>query len=192
MSPCSRPPTPSCPLLGVRALTTRYVAPRFRATPTALAGALVASTLVFACAAPAAPQVSAAAPAQRPGKSEPERVTLYPGTAEYRTFLEQIHQDILQSRAALDPILADDDVAQLTIDGTKLTVARIDEAHALRTAAILERDEPADQVGARWFRRRGGPGRIFVVMGEGSLLFNIDQTGISLEPGSLTGDGGGG
>jgi len=28
-----------------------------------------------------------------------------------------------------------------------------------------------------------------VIMGEGTLLFNIDDTGISLEPGSLSGDG---
>jgi hypothetical protein len=152
-----------------------------------LLGALLLACSGFACAAapPAASPSSSAPVAGEQGQQE----ALYPGTPEYGAFLEEIRQDIARSRAQIEPILQDGDIAQLTIEGSKLSVERIDQARASRVALILERDDPKDEVGARWFRRSAGPGRIMVLMGEGTLLFNIDDTGISLEPDSLSDDG---
>ena len=145
--------------------------------------ALALCCLELACAG-APPPASASSPAPVAGE-EPQQLTLYPGTPEYRAFLEQIHQDIVLSRAEIEPILEDGDIAQLTIAGSQRSVERIEQSRARRIAMILERDYPKDEVGPRWFRRSQGTGRIFVMMGEGTLLFNIDDTGISLEPGSL-------
>lgn len=145
---------------------------------------MLAAGLLAACAGPGTPAESPSAPREREG----QLVTLHPGTPEYRAFFEQIHADILRSRTELEPILLDGDVAQLTIEGEKLSVERIDETRARRIAAVLEHDYPEDEVSPRWFRRRDGPGRIFVIMGEGTLLFNIDEKGIGLEPGSLDAD----
>jgi hypothetical protein len=149
-------------------------------------GPLLLACLAVACAA-APPAASPSSPAPVAGE-EPQQMALYPGTPEYRAFLEQVRQDIVRSRTEIEPILQDGDIAQLTIDGSKLSVERIDQARASRVAMILERDSPEDEVGPRWFRRSDGPGRIFVTTGEGSLLLNIDDTGLSLEPGSLADD----
>ncbi|HEU4583905.1 MAG TPA: hypothetical protein VFS67_36860 [Polyangiaceae bacterium] len=110
---------------------------------------------------------------------------MYPGTPEYPAVLEEINQDIVRSRAEIEPILEDGDIAQLTIEGSKLSVERIEQSRARRIAMILEREYPKDEVSPRWFRRSDGPGRVFVMIGDGSLLFNIDSAGITLEPGSL-------
>jgi hypothetical protein len=149
--------------------------------------ALAAASLAVACSSGAPPAASPSSSSHTTANEQPQRITLVPGTPEYRAFLEHIHQGILRRRAAIEPILRDGDVAQLTFEGSKLSVARIDQTRAQHIADFLEREDPSDEVGRRWFRRRGGPGRIFVVMGEGSLLFNIDESGISLEPGSLIG-----
>jgi hypothetical protein len=158
--------------------------PALASRPRALRAPLLACLALACAAAPPAASPSSPAPAEAPQQS-----TLYPGTPEYRAFLEQIHQDIVRSRAQIEPILEDGDIAQLTIEGSKLSVERIDQARASRVAMILEHDDPKDEVSPRWFRRREGPGRIMVILGEGTLLFNIDDTGISLEPGSLSDDG---
>lgn len=159
--------------------------PALASCPGAL-GALLLVCVALACAAPP-PAASPSSPAPVAGEV-PQQETLYPGTPEYRALLEQIHQAVLRSRAEIEPILEDGDIAQLTIEGSKLSVERIDQARARRVAMILERDYPKDEVSPRWFRRSDGPGRIFVILGEGTLLFNIDDTGISLEPGSLADD----
>jgi hypothetical protein len=141
--------------------------------------------LALGCAA-AVPPAPASPAARAPAAGEqPQQITLYPGTPEYPAFLEQINQDIVRSRAEIEPIVEDGDIAQLTIEGSKLSVERIEQPRARRLAMILERDYPKDEVSPRWFRRSDGPGRIFVMMSEGTLLFNIDGSGISLEPGSL-------
>lgn len=157
--------------------------PALASCPRVLAALLFACLPLSCAASPPAASPSSAAPAEH---DEGEQVTLYPGTPEYKAFLEQIRQDIVRSRGEIEPILQDGDIAQLTIEGSKLSVERIDQARASRVAMILERDDPKDEVSPRWFRRSAGPGRIMVVMGEGTLLFNIDDTGISLEPGSLS------
>jgi len=156
--------------------------PALASCPRAL-GALLLACLALGCAS-APPVASPSSPAPL-GSEEPKQLTLEPGTPEYRAFLEQIHQDIVRSRAEIEPILEDGDIAQLTIEGSKLSVERIDQTRASRVAMILERDYPKDEVSPRWFRRSEGPGRIMVILGQGTLLLNIDDTGISLEPGSL-------
>src|SRR4051812_44779429 len=84
-------------------------------------GALLLACLGLACAS--APPVASPSPASVRSE-EPQQQTLNPGTPEYRAFLEQIHQDIVRSRAEIDPILEDGDIAQLTIEGSKLSVER--------------------------------------------------------------------
>ena len=153
--------------------------PLLASRPRAL-GALLLAHLALACTA-TPPAASPAAPA--PGAGE-QRV-LESGTPENQALLEELHQDIVRSSAEIEPILEDGDIAQLTIEGSKLSVERIDQARAGRVAMILEHDYPKDEVAPRWFRRSQGPGRVFVVMGEGSLLLNISDNGISLEPGSI-------
>jgi len=144
-------------------------------------GAMLLASLALACAAAAPPAASPASPA--PGAGDPGM--LESGTPENQALLEQLHQDIVRNSAEIEPILEDGDIAQLTIEGSKLSVERIDQARAGRVAMILEHDYPKDEVAPRWFRRSEGPGRVFVVMGEGSLLLNITDNGISLEPGSI-------
>jgi hypothetical protein len=173
IEPSSAPPAPGfCPrTLGALLLGSL------------LLGCLPLGCLLLACGA-APPAASPSPPAPVAGDA-PQQMAVYPGTPEYRAFLEEIHGDIVRTRAEIEPILEDGDIAQLTIEGAQLAVERIDQERARRVAMILERDYPKDEVGPRWFRRSNGPGRIFVIMGQGTLLLNIDDTGLSLEPGSL-------
>lgn len=138
--------------------------------------------LAAACSAPQQPATDASHQHERVGTA----IVLEPGTPEYAEFLEGLRQHIIASRELLVPIFDSGDVAQLTVEGKSVSVERIDELRAQHIAAILERDFPDDTVSPRWFRRRSEVGRIFLVMGTGSLLINVEPPGrLSFEPGSL-------
>lgn len=137
--------------------------------------------LGFACAARQQPSR-----AETSERGEGTLVVLEAGTPEFDAFLERIRHDIVANREQLIPIFASGDIAQMTVAGEQVSIEPIGEERAQRIAFVMERDYPTDTVSPRWFRRRSEVGRIFLIMGRGTLLINVDPKGtLSFEPGSL-------
>lgn len=130
-------------------------------------------------------------PASSPVSEPSGGVTREATPAEVEEIKARIEAAILATVELSAPILARGDIAEVAIEGDRVAVVGIDRARAERIAAVLERDYPQDVVSPRWFRRRGGPGRIFVTIHQGSFLFNFEPgRGYRLEPGSMDSDRG--
>jgi len=110
---------------------------------------------------------------------------LMPGTPEYEAFITEIRRHILENRALVEPIFVSGDVVMMSVGGPNVTIEGWNEERCQRMAQVLEQEFPGDTVSPAWFRRRSEVGRVFLIMGTGTLLFNFEPSGkLSLEPGS--------